>query len=75
MTLDKIFISSFLADSVGNNALKTAFSELQGIEKETRRYKEIREQTERELEETRQRGIALEDVSKTILSKKFLKSN
>lgn len=50
-------------DSVGNNALKTAYSELQGIEKETRRYKEIREQTERELEDTRQRGIALEDVS------------
>lgn len=43
--------------------MKTAYSELQGIEKETRRYKEIREQTEQELEETRQRGIALEDVS------------
>lgn len=52
-----------ISDSAGNNALKTAYSELQGIEKETRRYKEIREQTERELEETRQRGIALEDVS------------
>lgn len=60
-----------ILDSVGNNALKTAYSELQGIEKETRRYKEIREQTERELEETRQRGIALEDVSLVNYANKF----
>lgn len=51
-------------DSEGNTALRTAFSELAAIDKENRRYKEIREATERELEETRQRGIALEDVGK-----------
>lgn len=55
-------------ESEGNTALRTAFNELAAIDKETRRYKEIREATERELEETRQRGIALEDVRKNTLN-------
>lgn len=44
-------------------ALKNAWGELAAIEKETRRYKEIRERTEHELEQCRQKGVKLEDVS------------
>lgn len=44
-------------------ALKNAWGELAAIEKETRRYKEIREHTEHELELCRQKGVKLEDVS------------
>jgi len=43
--------------------LKNAWGELAAIEKETRRYKEIRERTEHELEQCRQKGVKLEDVS------------
>lgn len=43
--------------------MKNAWGELAAIEKETRRYKEIRERTEHELEQCRQKGVKLEDVS------------
>lgn len=39
------------------------------IEKENRRYKEIRERTEQELEMCRQKGVKLEDVSTIIYFK------
>ncbi len=50
-------------ESEGAIALKNAWGELSAIEKETRRYKEIRERTEQELEMCRQKGVQLEDVS------------
>lgn len=50
-------------ESEGSVALKNAWGELAAIEKETRRYKEIRERTEHELEQCRQKGVKLEDVS------------
>lgn len=49
------------SDSEGNIALKSAWSELAAIEREAKRYKEIREQTEKDLEMCRQKGVALED--------------
>lgn len=49
------------SDSEGNIALKSAWSELAAIEREAKRYKEIREQTEKDLELCRQKGVALED--------------
>ncbi|KAH8268693.1 hypothetical protein KR026_012092 [Drosophila bipectinata] len=48
-------------ESEGSVALKNAWGELAAIEKETRRYKEIRERTEHELEQCRQKGVKLED--------------
>ncbi|XP_037808588.1 kinesin-like protein KIF19 [Lucilia sericata] len=48
-------------ESEGTIALKNAWGELAAIEKETRRYKEIRERTEQELELCRQKGVQLED--------------
>ncbi|KAM7360990.1 kinesin family member 19A [Cochliomyia hominivorax] len=48
-------------ESEGTVALKNAWGELAAIEKETRRYKEIRERTEQELELCRQKGVQLED--------------
>uniref|UniRef100_A0A1I8PS73 Kinesin motor domain-containing protein n=1 Tax=Stomoxys calcitrans TaxID=35570 RepID=A0A1I8PS73_STOCA len=48
-------------ESEGSVALKNAWGELSAIEKETRRYKEIRERTEQELELCRQKGVQLED--------------
>ncbi|CAD6992594.1 kinesin-like protein KIF19 [Ceratitis capitata] len=48
-------------ESEGAIALKNAWGELSAIEKETRRYKEIRERTEQELEMCRQKGVQLED--------------
>ncbi|XP_030563893.1 kinesin-like protein KIF19 [Drosophila novamexicana] len=48
-------------ESEGSVALKNAWGELAAIEKETRRYKEIREHTEHELELCRQKGVKLED--------------
>lgn len=48
-------------------ALKNAWGELAAIEKETRRYKEIREKTEHELELCRQKGVKLEDVGVPLL--------
>ncbi|XP_030369213.1 kinesin-like protein KIF19 [Scaptodrosophila lebanonensis] len=48
-------------ESEGSVALKNAWGELAAIEKENRRYKEIRERTEHELELCRQKGVKLED--------------
>ncbi|XP_032597986.1 kinesin-like protein KIF19 isoform X2 [Drosophila grimshawi] len=48
-------------ESEGSVALKNAWGELAAIEKETRRYKEVREHTEHELEQCRQKGVKLED--------------
>lgn len=61
--LSRLRILFLFSESEGNITLRTAYNELQGIDKETRRYKEIREATEKDLEDCRQRGIALEDVS------------
>lgn len=51
------------SDSEANSALRNAWNELGGIERETKRYRDIRSSTERELEECRKRGVSLEDVS------------
>ena len=51
------------SDSESNSALRNAWNELGGIERETKRYRDIRSSTERELEECRKRGVSLEDVS------------
>ncbi|KAH8283926.1 hypothetical protein KR054_005422 [Drosophila jambulina] len=56
----KRFSSSDI-ESEGSVALKNAWGELAAIEKENRRYKEIRERTEQELEQCRQKGVKLED--------------
>lgn len=42
-------------------ALKSAWSELAAIEREAKRYKEIREAAERDLELCRKKGVTLED--------------
>lgn len=55
-------------ESEGASALKNAWGELAAIEKETRRYKEVRERTEDELEMCRQKGVQLEDVSGSTLN-------
>ncbi|XP_065072856.1 kinesin-like protein KIF19 isoform X2 [Ochlerotatus camptorhynchus] len=49
------------SDSEGNSALRSAWNELSAIEKEVKRYREIRVATEHDLEECRKRGVALED--------------
>ncbi|XP_058826212.1 kinesin-like protein KIF19 [Topomyia yanbarensis] len=49
------------SDSEGNSALRSAWSELSAIEKEVKRYREIRLATEHDLEECRKKGVALED--------------
>ncbi|XP_058127138.1 kinesin-like protein KIF19 [Anopheles ziemanni] len=49
------------SDSEGSSALRSAWSELASIEKEVKRYRQIRATTEHELEECRKRGVALED--------------
>lgn len=46
-----------------NSALRNAWSELAAIERETKRFRDIRDKTERDLEECRKRGVALEDVN------------
>lgn len=59
-----IFCNAFSipeSDSEGSVALKSAWSELAAIEREAKRYKEIRENTEKDLELCRQKGVALED--------------
>lgn len=48
-------------DSEGNVALRSAWSELAAIEREAKRYREIRTATERDLELCRTKGVALED--------------
>lgn len=55
------------SDSEGSSALKTAWGELAAIERETKRYKEIKSATEKDLELCRQKGVALEDVIIKIL--------
>ncbi len=50
------------SDNESNAALRNAWNELAAIERETKRYRDIRAQTERDLEECRKRGVALEDV-------------
>lgn len=47
--------------SEGSVALKSAWSELAAIEREAKRYKEIRENTEKDLELCRKKGVDLED--------------
>ncbi|XP_055550536.1 kinesin-like protein KIF19 [Wyeomyia smithii] len=49
------------SDSEGNSALRSAWNELSAIEKEVKRFNEIRASTEHELEECRKKGVALED--------------
>ncbi|CAG9807399.1 unnamed protein product [Chironomus riparius] len=48
-------------DSESASALRNAWNELAAIERETKRYRDIRITTERELEDCRKRGVALED--------------
>jgi kinesin family member 18/19 len=43
--------------------LRNAWIELGAIERETKRFRDIRDKTERDLEECRKRGVALEDVN------------
>ncbi|XP_052900960.1 kinesin-like protein KIF19 [Anopheles moucheti] len=49
------------SDSEGCSALRSAWGELASIEKEVKRYREIRTTTEHELEECRKKGVTLED--------------
>lgn len=49
------------ASTEGNVALRSAWSELAAIEREAKRYREIRAATERDLELCRKKGVALED--------------
>uniref|UniRef100_A0A182YH28 Kinesin motor domain-containing protein n=1 Tax=Anopheles stephensi TaxID=30069 RepID=A0A182YH28_ANOST len=49
------------SDSEGCSALRSAWSELASIEKEVKRYRQIRTTTEHELEECRKKGVTLED--------------
>jgi len=51
-------------DSEATSALRNAWNELAAIERETKRYRDIRANTEKELEECRKRGVSLEDVIK-----------
>lgn len=50
-------------DSEATSALRNAWNELGAIERETKRYRDIRANTEKDLEECRKRGVALEDVN------------
>lgn len=52
-------------DSEATSALRNAWNELGAIERETKRYRDIRASTEKDLEECRNRGVALEDVNWT----------
>lgn len=49
-------------DSEAASALRNAWNELAAIERETKRYRDIRASTEKELEDCRNRGVSLEDV-------------
>ncbi|XP_037027783.1 kinesin-like protein KIF19 isoform X2 [Bradysia coprophila] len=49
------------SESEGSLALKSAWSELAAIERESKRYKQVRESTEQDLEVCRKKGVALED--------------
>lgn len=47
--------------------------ELGAIERETKRFRDIRDKTERDLEECRRRGVGLEDVSEFTVKSMILK--
>lgn len=49
-------------ESEAVSALRNAWNELAAIERETKRYRDIRTTTENELEDCRKRGVSLEDV-------------
>jgi kinesin family protein 18/19 len=49
-------------ESEATSALRNAWNELAAIERETKRYRDIRANTEKDLEECRKRGVQLEDV-------------
>lgn len=49
-------------ESEATSALRNAWNELAAIERETKRYRDIRASTEKELEDCRKRGVSLEDV-------------
>jgi kinesin family protein 18/19 len=50
-------------ESEAASALRNAWNELAAIERETKRYRDIRTNTEKDLEECRKRGVGLEDVA------------
>lgn len=50
------------SDAEATSALRNAWNELAAIERETKRYRNIRASTENDLEACRTRGVALEDV-------------
>lgn len=52
-----------VSDDEATSALRNAWNELGAIERETKRYRDIRASTEKELEDCRKRGVALEDVN------------
>jgi kinesin family member 18/19 len=52
-----------VSDDEATSALRNAWNELGAIERETKRYRDIRASTEKELEDCRRRGVALEDVN------------
>lgn len=52
-----------VSDDEATSALRNAWNELGAIERETKRYRDIRASTEKELEDCRGRGVALEDVN------------
>lgn len=52
-----------VSDDEATSALRNAWNELGAIERETKRYRDIRATTEKELEDCRRRGVALEDVN------------
>ena len=51
------------SDAEATSALRNAWNELAAIERETKRYRNIRVATENDLEDCRKRGVGLEDVS------------
>jgi kinesin family protein 18/19 len=54
-------------ESEAQSALRNAWNELAAIERETKRYRDIRTNTEKDLEECRKRGVSLEDVRRDSL--------
>lgn len=52
-----------VSDDEATSALRNSWNELGAIERETKRYRDIRANTEKELEDCRKRGVALEDVN------------
>jgi kinesin family member 18/19 len=56
-------------ETEATSALRNAWNELAAIERETKRYRDIKSNTEKDLEECRKRGVALEDVRVAFLFK------